>query len=129
MYSFLVGLIPFMIRFILYLFLKEKLISSLFEISDFVVLGLVLNIGNINELDNLDYEFFEWKIMKIGFSLIFIIIFTAFLVLTFLMELFPEIFDKNIATASVIIVTIGTTIFCYSIYHRMGVMQGENSIS
>jgi hypothetical protein len=51
-YSVLVGLIPFISRVIIYLILQSKTSSFLFNEMDFISLGLVLHITNINELEH-----------------------------------------------------------------------------
>ena len=86
-YTVIIGLIPFIIRFFVFLFYKGSNANFLLNEVDFILFGLVLNLSNINELENNRRVGKIWKTQKIGVSLFFIIIFSTFLMLAYLSEI------------------------------------------
>jgi hypothetical protein len=76
-YTVIIGLIPFLIRTFIALFDKSRSVAFWLNETDFIVLGLVLNLTNINELEDKDIENKVWKTKNIGISVIFIALFSA----------------------------------------------------
>src|SRR5690606_7318484 len=78
-YTVLIGMIPFLIRSFIALIDNTATIQYWINETDFIVLGLVLNLTNINELEDKDFEDKIWKTRNIGFSVISIALFAAIL--------------------------------------------------
>ena len=65
-YSLIVGLIPFLARLCIFITLKNKSFNFIFVPIDFIILGLVLNITNINELESKKEKLLELHFYFLG---------------------------------------------------------------
>lgn len=119
-YTVLIGMIPFLVRSFIALFDKTGTIDYWINETDFIVLGLVLNLTNINELEDKDFEDKIWKTRNIGFSVISIALFSAILAIVTYSDfkVNPDL-DKFTVKACSITLALVSFIFSYSIYNRL----------
>lgn len=119
-YTVLIGLIPFLIRTFIYLIDKTATIDFWLNSADFIVLGLVLNLTNINELEDKDLDDKLWKTRNIGLSVVFIAVYAAILaILTYADFKINQDIDKIMVKYCSIGLAIVSFIFSYSIYNRL----------
>ena len=123
-YTLIIGMIPFLIRSFIALIDKTATINFWLNPMDFIVLGLVLNLTNINELEDKTFENQIWKTKKIGFSIISLIIFSAFLaIITYTdFKKNPDINETTLKICSITLAMI-SVIFSYSIYNRLNTSE------
>ncbi|PKL86231.1 MAG: hypothetical protein CVV22_03470 [Ignavibacteriae bacterium HGW-Ignavibacteriae-1] len=119
-YTVVIGLIPFIIRTFITLFDKTATFSYWLNEADFIVFGLVLNLTNINELEDRDFEDKRWKSKNIGTSVFFIIIFAAiFAIVTYTdFKASPDINTTMVKSCSIVLAIV-SFIISYSIYDRL----------
>ena len=94
-YTIAVGFIPALLRMLVWLISQDKSSLDIFNALDFVVLGLVLQISNINEIEHLYDSERTWKTTHNGISVILIIFYSALLVFYLLGESIPESIDES----------------------------------
>lgn len=119
-YTVLIGLIPLFIRTIIFLFDKTATTEFWINEFDFIVLGLVLNLSNINELEDKEMKDVIWKSKCIGFSIISIVLLSAiFAIITYAnFRMNPDINRITVKSCSFGLMFV-SLIFSYSIYHRL----------
>lgn len=123
-YTVIIGLIPFLIRTFIWLFDKTATVNYWLNESDFIVLGLVLHLTNINELEDRDIEDKIWKTKNIGISVIFISVFAAILaIVTYGDFKVNTDLDKTMIKGSSIILAVVSFIFSFSIYNRLTTLE------
>lgn len=108
-YTVLVGFIPIILRVIIVLVLNDKNAISMVNVSDFILFGLVLNITNINEIENIKYYPKIHRIRVSGISVIFIIILSLLFSLSVVNEA-SSIFSNRSILFSAIILSVATFI-------------------
>lgn len=113
-------MIPFLVRSFIALFDKTGTIDYWINETDFIVLGLVLNLTNINELEDKDFKDKIWKTRNIGYSVVSIALFSAiFAIVTYSdFKTNPDL-DKFTVKACSIALALVSFIFSYSIYNRL----------
>jgi uncharacterized membrane protein len=123
-YTVIIGLIPFLIRSFIALFDKTATFNFWFNETDFISLGLVLNLTNINELEDRDFEDKIWKTKSIGFSVIFITLFAAILAIVTYSDFKsnPDL-NKSMVKGCSICLALVSFIFSYSIYNRLTTLE------
>ncbi len=123
-YTVLIGLIPFLIRSFIALFDKTGTIDYWLNETDFIILGLVLNLTNINELEDKDFDDKVWKTRNIGFSVVSIALFSAILaIVTFSDFKVNTDLDKSVVKICSIILAMVSFLFSYAIYNRLNKMS------
>lgn len=123
-YTVVIGLIPFIIRSFIWLFDKTATIDYWLNESDFIILGLVLHLTNINELENRDFSDKMWKTKNIGVSVVFITVFAAILAIITYSD-FKGNQDLNrtiVKVCSIVLATI-SFILSYSIFNRLTTLE------
>lgn len=120
-YTVLVGLIPIVSRFFIWLVSTSSTIS-LFNPSDFVAFGLVLHISNINEIEHIESCEPNWKTFQNGTSLAFIAFYGVLFALAVLSDTNPGIINIETVKYSVMILCIVSFFLSYSVYHRISFM-------
>lgn len=116
-YTVLVGLIPVASRFFIWLVTNGN--TDLVNASDFIALGLVLHVSNINELEHVSKRsLLSWKTAQNGISIAFIAFYSSFFCLTLLAEkvVIIDTFNVLMITAGMAVVSL---FLSYSIYHRI----------
>jgi hypothetical protein len=123
-YTVIIGLIPFLIRTFIAFVDKTASLNFWLNEADFIVLGLVLNLTNINELEDRDFDDKIWKTKNIGFSVIFITIFSAILAIVTYADLKA---DQDINRVTLkgcsICLAFVSFIFSYSVYNRLTTLE------
>lgn len=118
-YTVLIGLIPFIIRFLIYLVRNDVNVSYVLNEIDMIAFGLVLNVSNITELDGNNSVNDNWKTTNIGLSVFLVILFAAFLSVSYLSDLpGAETFNKSSIKWLSLITSLGSLWFSYSIFKR-----------
>jgi uncharacterized membrane protein len=123
-YTVIIGLIPFFIRTFITLFDNTATLNYWLNEADFIVLGLVLNLTNINELEDRDFDDKIWKTKNIGVSVIFIALFAAiFAIITYAdFKSNPDL-NKSMVKGCSIALAVVSFIFSYSIYNRLTILD------
>ncbi len=75
-YTVLVGLIPILLRILIWSILQNKTIDF-FNASDFVAFGLVLHISNINQIEHFNNLEKSWKTVQNGTSIFLITVYSV----------------------------------------------------
>lgn len=92
--------------------------------TDFIILGLVLNLTNINELEDREFDDRLWKTTKIGYSVLSIIFFASILALVTYTDFkkIPDI-DKGTLKLCSFSMAVVSFLFSYSIYNRLNAID------
>lgn len=123
-YTVIIGLIPFIIRTLIFAFDRTCSFEYWLNESDFIIFGLVLNLSNINELEDKSFEDKNWKTINVGASVVFIVIFSAILsLITYADFKLNTDIDKTRVKVLVGIFSMITLIFSYSIYNRLSKVE------
>ncbi|MBG48291.1 MAG: hypothetical protein CML05_08395 [Pseudozobellia sp.] len=119
-YTVIVGLLPFLLRSIIFFFDKTATSDYWFNEVDFIIFGLVLNITNVNELEDKIIDNKIWKTKAIGISVLLLLLYTALLTMLLLYELngTNNLDTLKIKYSSIILGSV-SLLFSYSIYHRL----------
>jgi hypothetical protein len=118
-YTVVIGLIPFAIRLLIFLVRKDVPGSYVLNEVDMIAFGLVLNVSNITELDGNSMVDDRWKTTNIGLSVVLVILFGAFLTVSYLSALpGPSLFDKPSIKKLSLMTAAGSLWFSYSIFKR-----------
>lgn len=122
-YTVLVGLIPIICRFFVWLVTKENIVDLILP-SDLIAFGLILHISNINEIEHFEESNSQWKTIQNGISIVFIAIYSVFFTLT--------LFDKNFIdieaiTKSTFALCVVSFLLSYSVFDRIS--QAEKNPS
>ncbi len=75
-YTVLVGLLPALLRMLIWLISQDRDIGIL-NAADFIVFGLILHISNINEIERFADREKSWKTTQNVISVFFIIIYSV----------------------------------------------------
>ncbi|WP_435979334.1 hypothetical protein [Psychrobacter sp. DM4] len=114
-YTVLVGLIPILARFIVWLVTKEGSVDPL-SASDFVAFGLVLHISNINEVEHYSGREQQWKTVQNGISITFIAFYSILLALNLIGD---NIVDIRAITFCAIGLSVVSFLISYSVYDKV----------
>ena len=118
-YTVIIGLMPFIIRFLVYISHTGRSVDFLFSEIDFIIFGLVLNLSNINELeDKTDLEK-VWRSKNIGYSVILIIIISSILGIAYFREIGSTELDKTVIRVCSAILSCVSFLVGYSIFNRI----------
>lgn len=117
-YTVLVGLIPILSRFIVWLVTQQGTVD-LFNGGDFVAFGLVLHISNINEIEHVGSPERAWKTVQTGVSIVFIAFYGVLFTLALLASSPPSVVDLKITKYSVMVLSAVSLIISYSVYDRV----------
>lgn len=117
-YTFLVGLIPVLTRFITWLTTTPGSTNPL-TASDFVAFGLVLHISVINEIERIPAKEKEWKTIQNGTSILFVTIYSAIYALTIIGEKNGSLIDTNAMLNSCITLSLVSSLISYSVFDRL----------
>lgn len=123
-YTVCVGLIPFLIRTLIFLFDKTCTCNYWINAVDIIMFSLVLNIANINELEDKDFNDKKWKTQSIGGSVLMLIFLTCILgIITY--SDFKSNRDLNILLVKICSsgLAIVSFIFSYSIFNRLNAIN------
>ena len=118
-YTVAVGFIPVLLRLLVWLISQDRSGVDLFNALDFIVLGLVLQISNINEIEHLYDSERTWKTTHNGISIILIVFYSALFVFYLLGESIPDSIDdaavKNLAMAT----ALPSIVLSFMVYYRV----------
>lgn len=124
-YTVLVGLIPFLIRFFIFIISNNKTSDYIFNEVDLVTFGLVLNITNINEIDGKENVESIWRTKNIGISVVMLILFAAFLGITYFSEDDKINVNRFNLKSCAVILSIVSALLSYSIFNRLNTMKSQ----
>ena len=125
-YTLLAGFIPIIIRIITFLYVNKTGLGLLFDEIDFIILGLILNLSNIHELENKNDVNQNWKTKMIGVSQFKIILLSAILALGYISEAMKnENFNDLILKSCAIGISFVSLLVSYSIFDRLNKLYNE----
>lgn len=119
-YTVIIGLIPIIIKLFIAVVSNNVTYEYCLNTNDFLTFSLVLNLTNINEIDGDNLIDANWKVSRIGVSIIMIVIIAAILgVINY-----AEVQNKNDININAIrlccgLFAIGSFLFSYSIYNKL----------
>ncbi|WP_375563067.1 hypothetical protein ACE193_11265 [Bernardetia sp. OM2101] len=123
-YTVIIGLLPFFIRSLIFIFDKNGTIDYWLNEGDFIVLGLVLNLTNINELEDKHFEDELWKTKCIGISIVLILLFASILAITMYADFkLSEDINKLAVKGWSIGASLVSFIFSLAIYNRLTTLE------
>lgn len=123
-YTFLVGLIPVLTRFLTWITTTAGAVSPL-AAADFVAFGLVLHISVINELEHLPARERDWKTIQNGTSLIFITLYSAFYAVTIIGEKSTNLIDATVMLRSSMVFAAVSSLLSLSVFHRLSKLNSR----
>jgi len=94
-YTVMVGLLPFILRFVIFLVSQDKENLVWINPSDIVAFGLILHISNINELEHINSSDPSWKTIQNGVSIAFISLYSVFFAISLIHDSRPDLFEIN----------------------------------
>lgn len=115
-YTVLVGSIPLLARFLIFVTEPSANIGFLFSTSEFVSLGLMLHITNVNELEHAKRIEKHLKTLHNGISLIFIVLFSVLLTIAFRAELPGSTTNRNVSAVCAIVLVGVSLVLSYSVH-------------
>lgn len=124
-YTVLIGLLPFIIRVVLFIVVKDRSLDFLMNESDFIIFGLVLNLTNLNELENQSKG--EWKSLMIGISAIQIAIYAGILALSYITELNEQIIEESTLFWCACVLSLFSFLLSFSIFDRLTKIPVEHA--
>lgn len=125
-YTVLVGLIPIILRILVWCVTRTGIVSIL-ATSDFIVFGLILHISNINEIEHLSDDK-SWKTTQNGTSILFITLYSVLFSLVMLSEGIPDFIDNQIIKVCTIVLAAISFFISFSVYYRISNIQREEAI-
>lgn len=125
----IIGLIPIMIRIIIFLFLKDKSWNYLASSIDLIFFGLVLNLTNINELTNKrDIKNWDSRDHLLGVSIVFLVIFASTLGILYLSDQAKiQIVDLDSILLWSIVLAVIAFFVSFAIIYKLNTQKNENS--
>jgi hypothetical protein len=124
-YTVLVGLIPILSRLLVCVATPLGTVNLL-SASDFIALGLILHISNINEIEHLSDEDKSWKTIQNGTSIAFIAFYSVLFALVIISEGIPSFIDAQVIKICAISLAGISFLISFSVFHRISnVQRGE----
>lgn len=87
--------------------------------ADFVALGLVLHISNINEIQHLSDPDPSWVTVRLGISLLFIVFYGVLFAMTLLAGAPTSPIDPQVAKFAPIVLGVVSLLISYSVFDRI----------
>ena len=122
MYTVLVGLIPVILRFLLWVISQNRNMDFL-NAADLIVFGLILHISNINEIEHFNEEVKSWKTFQIGTSIAFIIFYSVLFASYILGESSPGLVNFDYLEYIAISLSVASFIISFSVYNRISYLS------
>lgn len=123
-YTVLVGMLPIFARLLIWSVMTPKSIQIVNAL-DFVTLGLVLHISNINEIEHFTKADRQWKTIHNGTSIAFICFYSVLFATYNIGEVIPGFVNTGVLTYLVIALTGISLTLSYSVYHRVSKLTGD----
>lgn len=114
-YTVLVGLLPVISRSIAWLVTQDGTVDLLAS-SDFVALGLILHISNINEIEHITNIDESWKTLQNGLSIAFIVFYSVFFCIALIGR---TVVKQDALTYCSIALASVSLLISYSVYDRV----------
>ena len=118
-YTIAVGFIPALLRMLVWLISQDKSGLDIFNALDFIVLGLVLQISNINEIEHFYDSERTWKTTHNGISIILIVFYSALFVFYLLGEAIPDSIDDLAVKRLAMATAVPSIVLSFMVYYRV----------
>ena len=118
-YTVLVGLIPMLSRFCIYIFVKSVPQDFLLNPTDYLLFGLVLNVTNLNDLNQKKRILDSWFLAANGVSILLIIAFAILLCLSMLAEIQKDLFNIGSMQKVSMGFSVASFFWSFSIYFKL----------
>jgi len=129
-YTVIIGLLPLMIRFFLFLVVNGIGSNYILNEVDLVTFGLILHISNINELEDKEKIERVWKTTCIGFSVVMLVLFSSLLAVGYLSDISKSIdINKNTLRYCALFLSSVSLIISYAIYNRLNKIEEASWIA
>ena len=123
MYTVLVGLIPVLLRMLIWVISQNPNMEML-NAADFIVFGLILHISNINEIEHFNESEKAWKTFQIGTSIAFITFYSVLFASYLLGESNPGLVKSEYLKYIAMSLSIASFIMSFSVYNRISNITG-----
>ena len=119
-YTVAIGLLPVLIRILIFALNKDRTSNMLFSEIDFITFGLVLNITNINVLEENSTVDSNTKSTKIGISIILLILFAGFLFLVYFCDITGnQLLDRLVSKIIAAFLSIASFVQSFTIFDTL----------
>jgi hypothetical protein len=118
-WTVIVGLIPIVVRVMVYFVAKSANLSWLMNELDYIWFGLVLCITNVNELEGKTIERQDLKTWAIGLSVVYIILFSVMLGISHLNGLQSAGLDISRIRVLSLLLAVTSFLVSWVIYSRL----------
>ena len=118
MYTVIVGLIPALIRLLVWTLSQDRNMELLSAV-DFVVFGLILHISIVNEIEHFNDSKRSWKTIQNGTSIAFITGYGALFTLLLLGQSNPGLIDPESIKYVAICFSVVSLVLSFSVYNRI----------
>ena len=118
-YTIAVGFIPVFLRMLVWLISQDKSALDVFNALDFIVLGLVLQISNINEIEHFYDSERTWKTPHNGISIILIVFYSALFVFYLLGQSIPDSIDEAAVKSLAMVAALPSIVLSFTVYYRV----------
>jgi len=116
-YTVLVGLIPALLRMLIWLISQNREVDILNAV-DFIVFGLILHISNINEIEHFDDRDKSWKTTQNGISVFLIVVYSVLFAAHIFGQSNPGLVDDQAITIAAIILALTSFTISFTVYDR-----------
>lgn len=117
------GAAPILIRVLIALLVKDGSVL-MFAISDFVALGIVLQVSIFNEVRHRSLNDADWNTIMMGFSALYILVYAVLYALSLISEVWPVIDGDLLRKISMGFALI-SFLLCYAVYDRIRLGNGR----
>ena len=117
-YTVLVGLIPALLRMLIWL-ISQNRDADILNAVDFIVFGLILHISNINEIEHFDEGERSWKTIQNGVSLVFITFYSVLFASHLLGDANPGLIDGAAIKAISMLLGLLSFMISFVVYNRI----------
>ncbi|MCD5977243.1 hypothetical protein [Pseudomonas quasicaspiana] len=126
-FTVLFGMVPIFIRLLVAGFDTADRVP-LFTASDFIALGIVLQVSLMNEVKYDDFNDVGWKQVMVGCSVLYMVVYAVLYVLTLVSE-----FDKAIDAKLILYVSIALSfvslLLCWAVYDRLTISARSKRVA
>lgn len=113
-YTFLVGLIPVLVRLLTWSVAVDGRVQPLFA-PDFVTFGLVLHISLINETEYLPANASTFKTLQNGVSIVFVTLYSAIYAVTVICERTPGLLSLLSTLRASVVLAFCSSVYCLAV--------------
>jgi len=116
-FTVLFGMVPIIIRLLVSGFDLASRVP-MFTASDFIALGIVLQVSLFNEIKYYDLDDVDWKQVMMGASALYMLVYAVLYVLVLISE-FDKQIDAQLILYVSIVLSLVSLLLCWAVYDRL----------